>query len=199
MEEEIGMIECSTLEDFVRLNHTDIQKLFYVKFNNILREDFTLEDCTQSFYLHLSKTKAVEKFDPNNEWGAKFSTYMYRVMSNFSCLIHGGKHKKQYSATCSLDEIVFSNLSRMSSLPIEEICENSNLSFDLKQIYKKLVEYDETQKYAAKIKFSDLFKLYESGLTDSEISKKYEISTAAVGARKRILRQLVRDYYDPIL
>jgi len=27
MEEEIGMIECSTLEDFVRLNHTDIQKL----------------------------------------------------------------------------------------------------------------------------------------------------------------------------
>lgn len=199
MEEENGMIECNTLEDFIRLNHTDVLKLFYVKFKNILREDFTLEDCTQSFYLHLSKTKAVEKYDPNNEWGAKFSTYMFRIMSNFSFLIHGGKHKKQYSATCSLDEIVFSNLTRMASIPSEEISENSNLSFDLKQIYHKLVEYDETQKYAAKIKFSDLFKLYESGLTDSEISKKYEISTAAVGARKRILRQLVRDYYDPVL
>lgn len=184
------MIECRSIDEFVRFNDDDVRRIIISNFKNVLhaRHDLSLEDILQSFYLHITRSKAVEKFDKN--YGVKFSTYMFRCIHNYMCAfqVKIKRRDRNFLAMDSLDEKLDGHFSPHELIPDEEV----GLSlFDIEAVRNEIVRLEKKYPFPAKIKLSELYEHYCEGYTDVEIGKKFKISSAGVGARKRSLQKIV--------
>jgi len=183
------MKECANLDEFIKLYHKDVLRVLHSKFQNIIKRFDTLEDCTQSLYLHLQKSKAVERFDP--KFKVLFSTYMIACIKNFMFLYHEPTHKEQFRYSLGV-------------LP-EKYEEHFSYDFegdvlheiDKTHVRKLLVGKDRKYSCKRKLTVSQLWDYYINGWIDADIRKELNTSQTYVMLKKKeLVKVLLSEFKD---
>lgn len=191
------MIESKDMTDFIdKGNLDDIRKIIYTKFPNYLQKH-DMDELINHFVVSCLHSKSIERFDPSYE--VKFSTYMYRVLSN--CLIIFDRkiflHADKFT---SLDVPVNNFQGGVGSHMLHDIVpKDDEDDFDHPE---KNVLRDNITSYLkeSKIMLSkahnltayEFYTYYLEGWTDKELSDKFNYTVAGIGAMKKRLLKHIR-------
>jgi len=191
----------STLDEFCKHNHQDVVKIVYKlcknKFNDPL---FSVEDTIQNVYLAFAHQKTIEKFDRKRS-SAKFSTYVmqcikYKVFE--SVFSKRGKEMIFYKANS-----LSTPLKHDSNTLVGDFLEDSKdethdneVRYDFKQACERFFANTKKNRQGRKLSMDVLLQEYLMGSKDAEISRKFSITAAGVGAKKRRLREMLSFYME---
>lgn len=190
------MMECKNVEEFCANGGLDyVRKIIFAKFKNCLKYDVELDDVVNALVVHLTHSKAIEKYDSTR---SKFSTYIWRVTQNFLFYSFLGKTKKShdhYFNTVSLDAPIFEGADSKPLFYLPQYTdEEPSWGYDLAKIYEDLAEYDKNNN-RAKLKFTDMFEGYLQGKRDTDFVKKENLTNAGVAASRLRLRKYLTKKY----
>lgn len=192
----------TTLEDFIRFNLKDLERIL-VKTNKNIFVNYEKEDVIQSVLLHFHRNDVITKWNSNQVDGCSFSTWIFKVISNYVRAYYVKMNQEQigFKRCLSLDTPLESE-GNTSSETISYYLEDqtdyyskSDFSLNFQEVLKQIKRYD-THDSKRKITYCDLLTKYLSGYADAEIAKHYGCTIAGIGQQKKKLRELIERCED---
>jgi len=184
------MKEVYTLEDHLKYNSEDTKRIVLKVFPHI-QKFYDLEDVKQHMYERFHKNRTVQRWDCDKP--AKYSTYMYRCISNFILSYYPKKPSyanRLISDSISLETPVAVDSSMTIGDTIADKEVKQDMLLDLPHIRTSLAKAS-NKRQKRKVALDELFEFYLKGYTDTEISRAKNITVAGVGCAKRDLRKVM--------
>ena len=177
------------LDTFIKLYDEDVTLIILRVFSKII-DTYPLEEVKQHLYLKLLEKEVLLKFD--EDYGVKFSTYIYTVIRNFIYSYYNwdSSKYKNLNKTLSLDELAEKGYSPENTS--EDTLEGYlDLRLDL-NAFKDYLSQKESVSTNIQLSYLKLFEYRKSGLNDLEISLKVNCSSVTVGnMRKKLKKEYV--------
>ena len=191
----VNMIEyCETTHEFLEKYYdTDIVAILCKVVPMYRTDRDAMESCRSTVVSSLLSQKRVEKFDSSR--GMRFSSYLFISIKSLAFNHLKESHRDRNFKNCvSLSAPVSKhdpNYTILDSIvDPRNFYEGVDIRLSVEKMRKKLVK----QEAPSNIQMWDLLDGYVCGFNDSEIATIVDMTVAGIGAKKRVLRNMLQHY-----
>lgn len=180
------MIESKNFQEFCdNGNLVDLKAFILSKFYKQAQE-YGVENLISSFAVQAIRVKMVDKYDP--EKGTKFSTWMYKCLSNHIIAYFCNKtnRDKNFESCLSLDVPAYNNGSPTTFHETAQVAESFHDSdkYTILDNRRDIQLILSTKKNSTCISFLDLFNRMARGETEKDIADSLNVTIACINQRK---------------